>query len=160
MQEETSTEIKLYRTVSLNNTKIISDNKQGLSANIPIFNKGITKIQVQQSKINEDIARNTLPQQRQQVLQNVQKSQFDAEANYEKIILQQWKPKKFETCLWILQKKVLSRSHNSLRHEQCPKQLRKRTRSCSASKIQLSFQYETAQFLCRNSRCLYKSVYE
>mgnify|MGYP000889185569 FL=1 len=55
----------------------------GLSANIPIFNKGITKIQVQQSKINEDIARNTLLQQRQQVLQNVQKSQFDAEANYE-----------------------------------------------------------------------------
>jgi outer membrane protein len=38
---------------------------------------------VQQSKINEDIARNTLLQQRQQVLQNVQKSQFDAEANYE-----------------------------------------------------------------------------
>ena len=55
----------------------------GLSANIPIFNKGITKIQVQQSQINEDIARNTLLQQRQQVLQNVQKSQFDAEANYE-----------------------------------------------------------------------------
>ena len=55
----------------------------GLSANIPIFNKGITKIQVEQSKINEDIARNTLLQKKQQVLQNVQQSQFDAEANYQ-----------------------------------------------------------------------------
>ncbi|MGA9212111.1 TolC family protein [Kaistella sp.] len=55
----------------------------GLSANIPIFNKGITKLNVQQSKINEDIAKNVLLQQKQQVLQNVQKAQFDAESNYE-----------------------------------------------------------------------------
>ncbi len=55
----------------------------GLAANIPIFNKGITRLNVEQSKINEDIARNTLLQQKQQVLQNVQKAQFDAESNYE-----------------------------------------------------------------------------
>lgn len=55
----------------------------GISANIPIFNKGITKLNVQQSKINEDIAKNSLLQQKQQVLQNVQQAQFDAESNYE-----------------------------------------------------------------------------
>lgn len=55
----------------------------GLSANIPIFNKGITKLNVEQSKINEDIAKTTLLQQKQEVLQNVQKAQFDAESNYE-----------------------------------------------------------------------------
>ncbi|MGC4129428.1 MAG: TolC family protein [Bergeyella sp.] len=55
----------------------------GLSANIPIFNKGITKIQVEQSKINEDIAKNALLQQKQEVKQNVQAAQFDAESNYE-----------------------------------------------------------------------------
>jgi outer membrane protein len=54
----------------------------GLTANIPIFNKGITKIQVEQSKINEDIAKNNLEQQNQSVKQNVQKAQFDAESNY------------------------------------------------------------------------------
>ena len=55
----------------------------GLAANIPIFNKGITRLQVEQSKINEDIAKTTLLQQKQQVLQNVQQAQFDAESNYE-----------------------------------------------------------------------------
>jgi len=55
----------------------------GLSANIPIFNKGITKIQMEQSKINEDIAKNALLQQKQEVKQNVQAAQFDAESNYE-----------------------------------------------------------------------------
>ncbi|MGZ5262630.1 MAG: TolC family protein, partial [Kaistella sp.] len=55
----------------------------GLAANIPIFNKGITKLQVEQSKINEDIAKTTLLQQKQEVLQNVQQAQFDAESNYE-----------------------------------------------------------------------------
>jgi outer membrane protein len=34
-----------------------------LSANIPIFNKGITKLQVEQTKINETIAKNNLEQQ-------------------------------------------------------------------------------------------------
>ncbi len=55
----------------------------GVSAIIPIFNKGITKLQVQQSKINEEIAKNNLALQKQEVLQNVQKAQFDAESNYE-----------------------------------------------------------------------------
>lgn len=55
----------------------------GVAANIPIFNKGITRLQVEQAKINEDIARNTLLQQKQEVLQNVQRAQFDAESNYE-----------------------------------------------------------------------------
>lgn len=55
----------------------------GVSLNIPIFNKGITKIQVEQSKINESIAKNTLDQQKLAVKQNVQKAQFDVESNYE-----------------------------------------------------------------------------
>ncbi len=55
----------------------------GLNASIPIFNKGITKIQVEQSKINESLAKNALDQQRQAVKQNVQKAQFDAESNFE-----------------------------------------------------------------------------
>lgn len=55
----------------------------GLSANIPIFNKGITRLNVEKSKINEEIAKTTLQQQKQEVLQNVQKAQFDAESNYE-----------------------------------------------------------------------------
>lgn len=54
-----------------------------LSARIPIFNKGITRLQVQQSKINVDIARNNLETQKQEVLQNVQRAQFDAQSNYE-----------------------------------------------------------------------------
>ncbi len=54
-----------------------------LSVNIPIFNKGITKLQVEQSKLNESIAKNTLEQQKQTVRQNVQKAQFDVDANYE-----------------------------------------------------------------------------
>lgn len=58
----------------------------GLSANIPIFNKGITRLNVQQSKINEDISRTALLVQKQDVLQNVQKAQFDAESNYESYI--------------------------------------------------------------------------
>ncbi|WP_027376877.1 TolC family protein [Kaistella palustris] len=58
----------------------------GVAANIPIFNKGITRIQVEQAKINEDIAKNALAQQKQQVLQNVQQAQFDAEANYENYV--------------------------------------------------------------------------
>lgn len=55
----------------------------GVTANIPIFNKGITRLQVQQSKINEDLAKNALEQSKQDVLQNVQKAQFDAESNYQ-----------------------------------------------------------------------------
>lgn len=55
----------------------------GVSVNIPIFNKGITKLQVEQSKINESVAKITLEQQKQTVRQNVQKAQFDVDANYE-----------------------------------------------------------------------------
>lgn len=55
----------------------------GLSANIPIFNKGITKLQVEQSKINEDIAKNNLEQQKMDIKQNVQKAAFDADSNYQ-----------------------------------------------------------------------------
>ncbi|MDC8106046.1 TolC family protein [Chryseobacterium sp. PTM-20240506] len=55
----------------------------GLSISVPIFNKGITKLQVEQSRINESAAKNTLEQQKQTVRQNVQKAQFDVEANYE-----------------------------------------------------------------------------
>lgn len=55
----------------------------GLSANIPIFNKGITRLQVEQTKINEDIAKNNLEQSKQNVKENVQQAQFDAESNYE-----------------------------------------------------------------------------
>lgn len=55
----------------------------GVSANIPIFNKGITKLQVEQAKISEDIAKNALEIQKVEVQQNVQKAYFDANANYE-----------------------------------------------------------------------------
>ncbi|MFP7656599.1 TolC family protein [Chryseobacterium proteolyticum] len=58
----------------------------GLSISVPIFNKGITKLQVEQSRINESAAKNTLEQQKQTVRQNVQKAQFDVEANYEAYI--------------------------------------------------------------------------
>lgn len=55
----------------------------GITANVPIFNKGITRVQVEQSKINEDLAKNALLQQKQEVKQNVQGAHFDAESNYE-----------------------------------------------------------------------------
>jgi len=54
-----------------------------ISLNIPIFNKGITKLQVEQSRINESAAKITMEQQKQTVRQNVQKAQFDVDANYE-----------------------------------------------------------------------------
>lgn len=55
----------------------------GLSINIPIFNKGNTKLQVEQAKINEAIAKNNLALQKQELLQSIQKVFFDLEANYE-----------------------------------------------------------------------------
>ncbi len=55
----------------------------GLSASIPIFNKGLTRIQVEQAKINEDIARNSLLLEKQDVLKNVQQAQYSAENYYE-----------------------------------------------------------------------------
>lgn len=55
----------------------------GLGVTVPIFNKGITKLQVEQSRIDIDIAKNSLEQQKLQLKQNVQKSIFDARTNYE-----------------------------------------------------------------------------
>ena len=55
----------------------------GLSVNVPIFNKGVTKLQVEQTKINESIATNTLNQQKQELKQSIQKAYFDANANYQ-----------------------------------------------------------------------------
>lgn len=55
----------------------------GLSASIPIFNKGITKLQVEQSKVNEDIAKNNLALQKQDVLQSVQQAEYSAENYFE-----------------------------------------------------------------------------
>lgn len=67
-------------------TKQYKDNfgqQASISVNIPIFNKGITKLQVEQSKINESVAKNSFEQQKQAVRQSVQKAQFDVDANYE-----------------------------------------------------------------------------
>lgn len=55
----------------------------GLSANIPIFNKGITRLQVEQTKINESLAKNNLDQQKFQLKQDIQQAQFNADSNYE-----------------------------------------------------------------------------
>lgn len=55
----------------------------GLSISIPIFNKGNTRLQVAQSKLNEDIARNNLAIQKQELLQSIQKVFFDLDTNYE-----------------------------------------------------------------------------
>lgn len=54
----------------------------GLTANIPIFNKGITKLQIEQSKINQDLAKTALEQQKLNITQSVKKAQFDADSNY------------------------------------------------------------------------------
>ncbi|WP_417428159.1 TolC family protein [Halpernia sp.] len=76
----------------------------GLSANIPIFNKGITKLQVEQSKINEDIAKNNLEQQKQTIKENVQKAQFDAESNYESYLAAQATEKSSKLALDFAEK--------------------------------------------------------
>lgn len=70
----------------LNQYKDNFNQQVGVSANIPIFNKGITKLQVEQAKISESIAKNTLEMQKVEVQQNVQKAYFDANANYENYI--------------------------------------------------------------------------
>jgi len=76
----------------------------GISANIPIFNKGITKLQVEQAKINEDIAQNNLAQQKQQVKEKVQQAVFDVEANYQKYLAAQEAVKSTELALDFAQK--------------------------------------------------------
>ncbi|QHN64747.1 TolC family protein [Bergeyella cardium] len=55
----------------------------GVSATIPIFNKGITKLQVEQAKLSEELAKTNLQQQKQEVLQNVQRAEYTAQSNYE-----------------------------------------------------------------------------
>ena len=70
-------------------TQQYSDNfgqQLSLSANIPIFNKGITKLQVEQTKINEVIAKNNLDQQKLQLKQDIKQAQFNADSNYEAYI--------------------------------------------------------------------------
>lgn len=54
-----------------------------VTANIPIFNKGITRLQVEQTKINEFLAKNNLEQQKFQLKQDIQQAQFNADSNYE-----------------------------------------------------------------------------
>lgn len=69
-----------------NFTQQYSDNfgqQLSLTANIPIFNKGITKLQVEQTKINELVAKNNLEQQKFQLKQDIQQAQFNADSNYE-----------------------------------------------------------------------------
>ena len=73
----------IFIPLLLNQYKDNFNQSLGISANIPIFNKGITKLQVEQAKISENIAKNTLEQQKVEVQQNVQKAYFDANANYE-----------------------------------------------------------------------------
>ena len=75
-----------YPITERNFTQQYSDNfgqQLSLSANIPIFNKGITKLQVEQTKINEVIAKNNLEQQKFQLKQDIQQAQFNADSNYE-----------------------------------------------------------------------------
>lgn len=58
----------------------------GVAISIPIFNKGNTKIQVEQAKINEDIAKNNLEIKKQELLQNIQKVYFDMENHYQALL--------------------------------------------------------------------------
>ena len=91
----------------LNNTKIISD-KSCLSVNIPIFNKGNTKLQVEQAKISENIAKNTLDQQKQSVKTRCTKAYFDANANYENFMAAVETEKSTKLALGICREKLRS----------------------------------------------------
>lgn len=57
-----------------------------VSINIPIFNKGNTKIQIEQAKINEDIVKNDLEIKKQELLQNIQKIYFDMDSYYQTLL--------------------------------------------------------------------------
>lgn len=57
-----------------------------ISAMIPIFNKGITRLQIEQSKMQENLAENNLSQQKMQLKQNIQKAIFDVKAHYQNYI--------------------------------------------------------------------------
>lgn len=54
-----------------------------LNISIPIFNKGISRLQVEQAKISESVAKNNSEIQKLEIKQNVQRAYFDANANYE-----------------------------------------------------------------------------
>lgn len=55
----------------------------GVNVSIPIFNKGITKLQIEQAKVNEKIAENALQIQKQEIKQSIQRAYFDSMANYQ-----------------------------------------------------------------------------
>ena len=57
-----------------------------VSVNVPIFNKGITKLQVEQSKLYTDLAANEYTKAVMQVRQNIQKSYMDATAAQKSLI--------------------------------------------------------------------------
>lgn len=78
-----------FDSFSLPTEKLVNQYRENLSeqvslsANITIFNKGITRLRVEQAKISENIAKNTAEIQKQEVRQNVQRAYFDANAQYE-----------------------------------------------------------------------------
>lgn len=57
--------------------------QMGVSVSIPIFNKGNTKVQVAQSKINEDIVKQNLAIKKQELIENIQKVYFDMESHFQ-----------------------------------------------------------------------------
>lgn len=76
----------------------------GLTVNIPIFNKGITNLQVDQAIIGEDQAKNALERQKQTIKENVQKAAFDVNVNYEKYLSAKKVEKSTELSLDFAQK--------------------------------------------------------
>lgn len=60
--------------------------KIAVNVRIPIFNKGITKLQIQQSEIREHLAKNNLDVKKQVLKQQIQTIYFDIKANYERYL--------------------------------------------------------------------------
>ncbi len=123
----------------------------GVNVNIPIFNKGITKLQVEQAKISESIAKNTLEQQKVEVQQNVQRAYFDANANYENYLAALEAEKSTKLALEFAEKSYeagratiydLNNARNNYINAQG---------SVSQIEIQFYFQHKTVEFLCRDS---------
>jgi len=57
-----------------------------IRVNIPIFNKGITNLQIERSKLNEGATNNLLNIEKQKVRQTIQKNFFELKTNYENYI--------------------------------------------------------------------------
>lgn len=57
-----------------------------ISAVFPIFNKGITRLQIEQAKMQETLAENNYSQQKLLLKQEVKKAVFDANANYQNFV--------------------------------------------------------------------------